>query len=169
MFEDFIIKYSWSAVGLLISSIPVFFPDYAGARTKREEAALKSITEEAEVTRNGSVPQTNVAMKASPVQANSTFDKRTGSRTQGFITNKRLLISLADAGGRIMYSFKELSELAGYTFRVYNTLKIFKDLKEGRFVGGKSSVAPLYSIRDSQGQTLLGYQGDSIYFLAGTF
>jgi ATP-binding cassette subfamily D (ALD) long-chain fatty acid import protein len=35
MFEDFIIKYCWSAVGLMIASIPIFYPEFAGGRTKR--------------------------------------------------------------------------------------------------------------------------------------
>lgn len=30
MFEDFIIKYCWSAVGLTLCALPVFFPGLAG-------------------------------------------------------------------------------------------------------------------------------------------
>ncbi|KAL6705906.1 ATP-binding cassette long-chain fatty acid transporter pxa1 [Coniothyrium glycines] len=36
---------------------------------------------------------------------------RQRSRMKEFITNKRLMLSLADAGGRMMYSIKDLSEL----------------------------------------------------------
>jgi ATP-binding cassette subfamily D (ALD) long-chain fatty acid import protein len=67
MFEDFIIKYSWSAVGLLLASIPVFYPMAAGSRTKREDALVDSMHSSSEIAASA----------------------RTGNRTQGFITNKR--------------------------------------------------------------------------------
>ncbi|KAJ9100573.1 hypothetical protein QFC21_003617 [Naganishia friedmannii] len=44
------------------------------------------------------------------------------SRTENYVSNRRLLLSLADAGGRLMYSGKEISELVGYTNRVYGLL-----------------------------------------------
>lgn len=72
MFEDFLIKYTWSAVGLMLASIPVFFPESAGSRTKNEEAAL-ALEEH--------------SLATMPVPAG--VDKKTGSRTQRFITNKR--------------------------------------------------------------------------------
>ncbi|KAI8996014.1 ABC transporter transmembrane region 2-domain-containing protein [Gaertneriomyces semiglobifer] len=56
-----------------------------------------------------------------------------GTRTRGFVTNRRLLLSSADAFGRIMYSYKEVSELAGYTARVSELLAVFDDLKKGQF------------------------------------
>lgn len=34
-----------------------------------------------------------------------------------YISNRRLLISLADAGGRLMYAYKDLVEVAGLTGR----------------------------------------------------
>ncbi|KAJ3050640.1 hypothetical protein HK097_008379 [Rhizophlyctis rosea] len=138
MFEDFLIKYSWSAAGLLIAAIPVFFPDLAGARAKRQEARIAAEAE-------------GGARKSERV---------TGSRTQGFITNKRLMISLADAGGRIMYSYKELNELAGYTYRVYNMLRVLQDLHGNKYV--KSENAPQgehFSLEAIHGMLQLGYNG----------
>jgi ATP-binding cassette subfamily D (ALD) long-chain fatty acid import protein len=48
-----------------------------------------------------------------------------------FITNRRLLLSASDAFGRVMYSYKEITELAGYTSRVYELLEVFNDIKNG--------------------------------------
>lgn len=128
MFEDFVVKYTWSAVGLMMASIPVFFPTFAGGRTKREESLLDS-------------------------NASGVMDAKTGSRTQGFITNKRLMVSLADAGGRVMYSYKELSELAGYTYRVYNMLRVFEDLKEDKYLQPESTSEPAYKLDKINGIT----------------
>ncbi|KAF9347817.1 hypothetical protein BGX34_002860 [Mortierella sp. NVP85] len=92
MLEDFIIKYFWGAMGLVICSIPVFFklPGQSGG---------------ADI----------------------------GGRTEGFVTNRRMLLSSSDAFGRIMYSYKEVTELAGYTARVSELLDVFEDVKAGRF------------------------------------
>jgi ATP-binding cassette subfamily D (ALD) long-chain fatty acid import protein len=51
----------------------------------------------------------------------------------GFVTNRRLLLSSSDAFGRLMYSYKEISELAGYTQRVADLLKVMKDIKSGNY------------------------------------
>lgn len=55
-----------------------------------------------------------------------------GSRTQLFVTNRRLLLSSSDAMGRIMYSYKELSELAGYTSRLMELIEVMDDVENGR-------------------------------------
>jgi len=63
-----------------------------------------------------------------------------GSRTEGFVTNRRLLLSASDAFGRVMYSYKELSELAGYTARVSQFFDTVDDVRKGKvekaLVGG---------------------------------
>lgn len=43
------------------------------------------------------------------------------------------MLSLADAGGRMMTSGKDLAELAGYTSRVYSLLSALHDLNQGRY------------------------------------
>lgn len=69
------------------------------------------------------------------------------------------MISLADAGGRIMYSYKELSELAGYTYRVYNMLRVFEDLKADRYLQPESSKEPAYRLDQILGVKTFDNQG----------
>ena len=135
MFEDFVVKYSWSAFGLLMASVPVFYPDSAGTYTKTQSRILADDYDQ--------TPE----------------EKVVGNRTQGFITNKRLMVSLADAGGRIMYSYKELSELAGYTYRVYNMLRVLDDLSKNKFLPLENVANPPYSIDHIEGKMITNPSG----------
>ena len=89
--EDFVIKYFWGALGLILCSIPVFF--------KVPGQTLKSM----------------------------------GDRTESFVTNRRMLLSSSDAFGRVMFSYKEITELAGYTSRVSALLDVMEDVAAGHF------------------------------------
>jgi len=55
------------------------------------------------------------------------------SRTRDFITAKKLLMSGAEAMERIMLAFKEVTELAGYTSRVFEMIEVFKDVQKGNY------------------------------------
>jgi len=91
LMEDFVIKYFWGALGLMLCSVPVFFK----------------------------VPgQTLQGM---------------GDRTESFVTNRRMLLSSSDAFGRVMFSYKEIAELAGYTSRVSTLLDVMDDIQAGHF------------------------------------
>ncbi|KAA8571541.1 hypothetical protein EYC84_001541 [Monilinia fructicola] len=90
--EDFVIKYVWGALGLILCSVPVFF--------KIPGAAAVTM----------------------------------GDRTESFVTNRRLLLSSSDAFGRVMFSYKEVTELAGFTSRVATLLEVMDEIKAGRFV-----------------------------------
>jgi ATP-binding cassette, subfamily D (ALD), peroxisomal long-chain fatty acid import protein len=89
--EDFVIKYFWGGLGLILCSIPVFF--------KVPGQTLKSM----------------------------------GDRTESFVTNRRMLLSSSDAFGRVMFSYKEITELAGYTSRVSALLDVMEDVAAGHF------------------------------------
>ncbi|CAG8795878.1 5952_t:CDS:2, partial [Dentiscutata erythropus] len=133
MFEDFIIKYCWSAIGLLMCSVPVFFPSWGGRGGRQELDG-------------------------------STIYGKERDRTKAFITNKRLMLTLADAGGRMMYSYKELAELAGYTSRVYNLLAALHSLYAGEYVATPRPLdfpddQEFYSLGDIRGEVLRGYDG----------
>jgi ATP-binding cassette subfamily D (ALD) long-chain fatty acid import protein len=55
-------------------------------------------------------------------------DDAVASRTENYISSRRLLLSLADAGGRLMYAQKDLLELAGLTTRLYTLLSTLHNL-----------------------------------------
>ncbi|KAF3938138.1 hypothetical protein ABW19_dt0210013 [Dactylella cylindrospora] len=134
MLEDFILKYSWSAFGFVITSLPVFMPAWAGLGGLLELANSKD-TSTADTER-----------------------RRGEDRMKGFITNKRLMLSLADAGGRMMYSFKDLSELAGYTSRVYTLISTLHRVHSNAYPIPPSG-AELYSLPDVQGTIHKGFDG----------
>ncbi|KAG5974340.1 hypothetical protein E4U55_008235, partial [Claviceps digitariae] len=96
--EDFIIKYFWGALGLLLCSVPVFVKLPGGGV--------------------GGGGQSIVNM---------------GDRTESFVTNRRMLLSASDAFGRIMFSYREIMELAGYTSRVASLLGVMEDIQSGHF------------------------------------
>jgi len=130
MLEDFVLKYSWSAFGYIITSIPVYLPAWAGVG-----ALLDSTSDQ---------------------------PSRERSHMKDFITNKRLMLSLADAGGRMMYSIKDLSELAGYTSRVYQLISTLHRVHANAYAPlhrrGPSRVE-LYNLADVQGTVYAGFDG----------
>ena len=135
MLEDFVLKYSWSAFGYLITSLPVFLPDWSGqAKTSDQAPPIDPLLPEASLN-----PQ--------------------HARMQSFITNKRLMLSLADAGGRMMYSLKDLSELAGYTSRVYSLISALHRVHAGAYAPPRHTHPEPYSLADVHGTVQKGYDG----------
>ncbi|KAI9805871.1 MAG: hypothetical protein M1825_000485 [Sarcosagium campestre] len=129
MLEDFILKYSWSAFGYLITSLPVFLPAWGG---------LGGVLELTDIAESGG---------------------RERSRMKEFITNKRLMLSLADAGGRMMYSIKDLSELAGYTSRVYTLISTLHRVHANAYFPPRGTHPELFSLSDVQGTIHKGFDG----------
>ncbi|KDQ60342.1 hypothetical protein JAAARDRAFT_174405 [Jaapia argillacea MUCL 33604] len=100
--EDYVIKYLWSAAGYGLISIPVLLH-----RSRDVGVQTRQRSERAEDERP---------------------DDAVASRTEDYISSRRLLLSLADAGGRLMYAYKDLSELAGITTRLYTLLSTLHNL-----------------------------------------
>ncbi|KAI9883459.1 MAG: hypothetical protein M1823_004771 [Watsoniomyces obsoletus] len=128
MLEDFVLKYSWSAFGYLITSLPVFLPTWGG---------LGGVQELAGGAESG----------------------RERGRMKEFVTNKRLMLSLADAGGRMMYSIKDLSELAGYTSRVFTLISTLHRAHANAYFPPRGTYPERYSLADVQGTIHKGYDG----------
>lgn len=129
MLEDMILKYVWSAFGYLMTSIPVFLPAWGGLGGTQE---LSDLT--------GDVG-------------------RERGRMKDFITNKRLMLSLADAGGRMMYSIKDISELAGYTSRVYTLISALHRVHANAYYQPRGTRPELFSLSDIQGTVHSGFDG----------
>ncbi|KAL8706594.1 MAG: hypothetical protein Q9225_007935 [Loekoesia sp. 1 TL-2023] len=135
MLEDFVLKYSWSAFGYLISSLPVFLPDWSGLANTPDPA-----------------------LPSDPLLPEPSSNPQ-HTRMQSFITNKRLMLSLADAGGRMMYSLKDLSELAGYTSRVYSLISTLHRVHAGAYAPPRHTHPEPFSLADVHGTVQKGYDG----------
>ncbi|KAI0072098.1 hypothetical protein K474DRAFT_455580 [Panus rudis PR-1116 ss-1] len=97
--EDYVIKYLWSAAGYGLIAIPVLL-------TRRRR---------------------NVGVQATGAGGTES-NNEVANRTETYISSRRLLLSLADAGGRLMYAYKDLLELAGLTTRLYTLLSTLHSL-----------------------------------------
>lgn len=64
------------------------------------------------------------------------------SNMKEFIVNKRLMLSLADAGSRLMHSIKDISQLTGYTNRIFTLLCTLHRVHSRQFGYGAISPAP---------------------------
>lgn len=133
MLEDFVLKYSWSAFGYLITSLPVFLPEWSGLANTPDSA----------------LPSDPLSSSSNPQH----------TRMQSFITNKRLMLSLADAGSRMMYSLKDLSELTGYTSRVYTLISTLHRVHANAYAPPRHTPPEPFSLSDVHGTVQKGYDG----------
>ncbi|ODN05560.1 ATP-binding cassette sub-family D member 2 [Orchesella cincta] len=77
-----------------------------------------------------------MAVTAIPILTAMGLKNGTGeaTRTEYYMTTKNLLVNGGDAIERLMSSYKEIVELAGYSSRVANIFKVFREVSEGTYV-----------------------------------
>lgn len=92
-----------------------------------------------------------------------------GSRTEMFVTNRRLLLSSSDAVGRVMLSYKEMSELAGFTSRLTELMEVMDDVDEGRLKkrlvtsSGQEGIEKKNEVFSRRGELITGKDDDVVF------
>lgn len=64
------------------------------------------------------------------------IDSLASSNIKSFTVNKRLILSMADAGSRLMYSIKDISRLNGLTDRIFTLLVNLHQVHDANFIYG---------------------------------
>jgi ATP-binding cassette subfamily D (ALD) long-chain fatty acid import protein len=139
MLEDYVLKYCWSASGYLITSLPVFLP------------MIGQLANETHSSKQDSASKDEAA--------DASDSGKSSNRMQQFITNKQIMLNLADAGTRMMYSIKDLAELAGFTSRVFTLISALHRVNAGAYYKPRNRYPEVYSLADVEGNIVKGFDG----------
>lgn len=86
-----------------------------------------------------------------------------------FIVNKRLMLSLADAGSRLMHSIKDISQLTGYTNRIFTLLSALHRVHSLNFnYGAVPSISALHTEDIARNPNMLANVDNSQDVIRGT-
>jgi len=106
MLEQFFMKYVWSSAGMLIIAVPLM---------------------------NATGYNKNASQEVRSEWENMSESEMVSYRTESFTSARNLLVTSADALERIISSYKEITELAGYAARVSNMFEVFDDVSQGKY------------------------------------
>ncbi|CAD6944583.1 unnamed protein product [Tilletia controversa] len=166
MTEDFVLKYAWSAAGYAIIASPFLFGSKTADASPANTAAAIASKETGGVDMAAPGVPTAVSEDAVSKKAISAVTSGVAQKTESYISNRRLLLSLADAGSRLMYSYKELAELAGFTSRVYTLISTLHLLNRDQYQTlprpeGLEDDTPFYDLGNIHGKLVKGHDGVS--------
>jgi len=131
MLEQFLMRYVWGACGMVMIAIPQFARFYQISLSDVADGVTGAGSSSAEATLPMDTATDNVS-----------------TRTQDFVTSRGLLISAADAIERMMSSWKEVTELAGRTARIYEMITIFEQVKNGEYVKIQTNAGSAATIEE---------------------
>nr|XP_018673195.1 ATP-binding cassette sub-family D member 2-like isoform X1 [Ciona intestinalis] len=106
MIEQFFMKYMWSSAGMVMIAIPILT-----AKGYAENSSEEVMRE----------------------WENKPEHEMISIRTEAFTSSRNLLTTSADALERVISSYKEITELAGYTERVWNMFEVFDQVSQGNY------------------------------------
>uniref|UniRef100_H2YG43 ABC transmembrane type-1 domain-containing protein n=1 Tax=Ciona savignyi TaxID=51511 RepID=H2YG43_CIOSA len=106
MVEQFFMKYMWSSAGMIMIAIPILT-----AKGYAENSSEQVMQE----------------------WDNKPEHEMISIRTEAFTSSRNLLTTSADALERVISSYKEITELAGYTERVWNMFDVFEEVSRGNY------------------------------------
>lgn len=117
MLEQLLMKYLWSATGMIVIAMPVMLSD------KRYFNALVPTFLRRFLKSHDFSSSMPVALTVDDIS----------DRTEYMTTAKNILVSGSDALERLLSSYKEVTELAGYTERVAKMFTVFEQVARGEF------------------------------------
>lgn len=125
MLEQMLMKYLWSATGMVLIAAPIMLTGKksAGIKAAETQSRAQLLLQEAAMADKFETEGLSAILATDDIS----------ERTQYMMTAKNILISGSDALERLLSSYKELIELVGYTNRVAKMFTVFEQVNHGQY------------------------------------